>query len=205
MSGGCCPVLISSPSLGLRSRAQRSCWTGSRGCQASCLGPHRPLIPPTHGKRSWEGRASGESVSGNLSHDGRGRCAYLFHRRREVASLGCFRLPNRESVPDPVGFAPDPAERVAFLRRRAQAVMRGAAPSAPGWLACRANKGAAGAHRVLLAAWEACWAGSMLGQSSELMSRLISGNCILQSTLPSSVPSGSRRRAVAPFYTQENW
>lgn len=50
--------------------------------------------------------------------------------------------------------------------------------SAPGWLECRANKGAAGAQRVLLAV-----TGSVLDQSSELMSHLISGNCMLQNTV----------------------
>lgn len=50
-----------------------------------------------------------------------------------------------------------------------------AEPSAPGWLECHAHKGAAGAQRVPLAL-----TGSMLGQSSELRSRLISGNCTLQ-------------------------
>lgn len=53
-----------------------------------------------------------------------------------------------------------------------------AEPSAPAWLECRANKGAAGAQRVLLA-----MTGSVLDQSSELMSRLISGNCTLQNTV----------------------
>lgn len=53
-----------------------------------------------------------------------------------------------------------------------------AEPSAPGWLECRANKGAAGAQRVLLAL-----TGSVLDRSSEVMSCLISGNCMLQNAV----------------------
>ena len=53
-----------------------------------------------------------------------------------------------------------------------------AAPSAPGWLECRANEGAAGAERA-----PSVLTGGMLAQSLGLVSHLMSGNCTVQDTV----------------------
>lgn len=86
---------------------------------------------------------------------------------------------SREQILDTVSSDSDQVVMCSFFtEKQAEAVMIVAEPSAPGWLECRANEGAAGVQRVPFAL-----PGSMLDQSSEFTSCLISGNCMLLNTV----------------------